>query len=65
MQLLHSETKEVVLSCIAILDTKCFMLGKEAPCITRHLYFYKPFDLQPVTYSLLLTTFNSNVINAG
>ena len=39
------------------------MLGKKAPCNGISLDLKKPFDFQPITYSVPLSLFNSNVLN--
>ena len=41
------------------------MLGKKAPCNGRKLDLNKPFDFQPIKYSVFLSFFNSNVLNDG
>ena len=48
-----------------MLYLKYFMLGKKAPCIGKSLDLNKPFDIQPTTCSVLLRSFNSNVLNVG
>ena len=41
------------------------MLGKKVPCGGRILDLCKTFHFKPITYSVLLLTFNSNILNEG
>ena len=40
-----------------------FTLSKKAPCNAVSLELYKPFDFQPIIYSIPLSIFNSNTLN--
>ena len=65
MQLFHSRTKALLLNCIPILYPKRIMFCKKAVYNGICLEVYTTFDFQAITYSVPLSSFNSDVLNAG
>ena len=55
----------MLLNCIHILFPKYFALGEKAPCNAISLELCKPFDFQPIIYSVHLSIFDSDTLNVG
>ena len=55
-------TKGMLLNCIPIFFPKYFTLGAKAPCNALSLESNKPFDFQPIIYSVPLSILNSNIV---